>query len=198
MDFVVMPSVSYRVIVADPPWPYDRREPGIRGQGGKGWPEFGAKGADKRRIPLPYPSMCLDDIRAIPVASVADDDCHLFVWTTNRFLEVTFGVVEAWGWRPSQTLTWCKPPRGLGPGGLFANTTEFVIYARRGKPLPYRPTFDSTWWEWNRRKHSEKPEGFQNMLEALPGPKLEMFARRRRLGWDAWGNEVSSSVIFEA
>lgn len=76
--------------------------------------------------------MTLEEISALPVASLAPNHAHLYLWTTNRYLRFSYGVAEAWGFKPSQTLVWCKKPRGIGPGGTFSNSTEFVIYARRG------------------------------------------------------------------
>lgn len=191
------PSV-YRTIVADPPWAYDRREPGVSGVGGLGWPEYASRGAAKLK-PLGYPSLTLPEIKALKVEEIAAPDCHLFLWTTNRYLRHAYPIVEAWGFRPSQLLTWCKAPMGLGVGGLFTNATEFIIYARRGKPTPYRVKVDRNWWEWPRAGHSVKPEAFLDLVESVcPGPYLEMFARRNRLGWDTWGNESMKHVEIES
>ncbi len=169
--------MKYRTIVADPPWQYNEGWPINRGR---------SKGA---RIGLPYRAMSLDEIKALPVASWVDEDAHLFVWTTNRYVIDAYSVVAAWGFRFSQLLTWCKPPVGIGPGGLFANTSEFVVYARRGNPERLKRQA-STWFHWPRGEHSAKPEAFLDLVEATcPGPYLEMFARRARFGWDYWGDE---------
>lgn len=106
-------------------------------------------------------------------------------------LRRAYDLVEGWGFRPSQLLTWCKPTMGLGPGGVFANTSEFVVYGRRGAPA-HLERADSTWWSWPRpgREHSRKPDAFLDMVERhLPGPHVELFARRARFGWDYWGDE---------
>jgi N6-adenosine-specific RNA methylase IME4 len=74
------------------------------------------------------------------------------------------------------------------------NTTEFIIFAGRGSlaPLSRCPR---QWWEWHRGAHSAKPEAFLDMVEQVsPGPYLELFARRQRLGWDTWGNEAFEHV----
>jgi len=186
--------VRYRAIVADPPWAYN-----------EGWPAASTspkathnpRGVDPRtRRSLPYPSMTLDEITALPVADLAADHAHLLLWTTNRYLVSAYSVAEAWGFRPSQLLTWGKPPAGLGPGGVFANTSEFIVYARRGKPT-HRTRQDSTWWMWPRGPHSAKPEAFLDMVEAtFDGPYLEMFARRARFGWDYWGNQSLETVAL--
>lgn len=128
-------------------------------------------------------------IRALPVRALATADAHLLLWTTQRYLWEARGVAEAWGFEPSAVLTWCKPPVGVGPGGVFAITSEFVIYARRGRP-EHLQRVASSWWEWPRGAHSAKPDAFLDLVEqTFPGPHVELFARRDRLGWDTWGNE---------
>jgi N6-adenosine-specific RNA methylase IME4 len=131
--------------------------------------------------------MTVDDIAALPVGDLAEDDAHLYLWTTNRYLRSAYGVAEAWGFRPSQMLTWCKPPMGIGPGGAFSITTEFVVFARRGK-LPAGQRQDSTWWLWARGSHSVKPAAFLDIVEEVsPAPRVELFCRAPRFGWDTWG-----------
>lgn len=165
-------SPPYSTIIADPPWHY--------AQGG---PTTGF--APLR--PPPYSMMSVDEIAALPVRSLAAADAHLYLWTTNRYLYAAHDIARAWGFNPSQTLTWCKPPRGIGPGGAFSNTTEFVLYCRRGS-LPYSDRIDTTWWEWPRGAHSVKPPAFLDIVERVsPGPRVELFARASRLGWDSWG-----------
>ena len=83
---------------------------------------------------------------------------------------------------------------GLGMGGAYALTTEFVLFARRGS-LAAQERADRNWWNWKRGRHSQKPEAFLDLVETVsPGPYLELFARRNRLGWDTWGNEVLNHV----
>lgn len=167
----------YKTIVADPPWAYDEGWPINRGQ---------RRG---QRIGLPYGSLTVDVIAGIDVAAVAEPDAHLLLWTTNRYVMDAYRVAKAWGFRPSQLLTWCKPPVGIGPGGVFATTSEFVVYARRGKP-EHLQRVESTWFQWPRGEHSAKPDAFLDLIEAtLPSPYLEMFARRARFGWDYHGDQ---------
>lgn len=99
----------YSTIVADPPWHYD-----LLG-----------------KEPPPYSTMSLEQIAALPVADLSSPGAHLYLWTTNRYLEASYGVVRAWGFEPVTCLVWCKPPHGTGLGGTrFAVTTEFVLFAR--------------------------------------------------------------------
>ncbi len=169
----------YSTLVVDPPWHYAQGGP----RNGNGW-ETAGRGAI--RVP-PYSSMSVEEITAMPVGSIAEGDSHLYLWTTNAYLRASFDIVEAWGFRHSQTLTWCKPPRGIGPGGAFSNTTEFVLFCRHGSLKPTE-RIDTTWFSFPRGEHSVKPAGFMDIVERVsPGPYVELFARAPRLGWDAWG-----------
>lgn len=173
----------YRCIVADPPWQY-----------AEGWPAWNDDG---QRKPMDYAQMTLDEIKAMPVRSLMENEAYLFLWTTNRYLEEGFKVCRAWDCVPRQVLTWCKPAHGKGPGGMFATTTEFVIIGQRIGPKSHArgqrtngERVDTSWFQWPRYKHSEKPEAFIDMVERVcPGPYLELFARRQRLGWHTWGNQ---------
>lgn len=202
---------AYRTLVADPPWPMPatgKTTPGALDDVGPYVAKGGRRMEDGswwRRsrgssVELPYGVMELEDIAALPVQGLAAPDACLYLWTTNRFLEQAYGVARAWGFRPTQVLTWCKPPMGLGFGGAFASTTEFVLLARRGSP-GYTRRQDSTWWQWSRPyegghiAHSAKPEAFLDLVEQVsPGPYVELFARRNRLGWDTWGHEALPHV----
>lgn len=173
----------YGTIVADPPWEYN--------DGFPGW------STDRsRRTALPYSSMTLDAIKALPVADLAVREGYLFLWTTCRYLEAGFEVVRAWGFTPRMPVVWCKEPTGSGaPGGMFATTTEFVIVAQRIGPKSHARgkrtngiRTESNWFIWPRRAHSEKPSEFLDLVEQVsPGPYVELFARQPRLGWDSWG-----------
>jgi N6-adenosine-specific RNA methylase IME4 len=139
--------------------------------------------------------MTVAAISALEVETLAADDAHLFLWTTNQFLEDAYTVARAWGFKPSTLLTWCKTPMGIGLGGTFTITTEFVLFARRGQ-LQASERIDTTWFSWKRQKrHSGKPSELQDLVERVsPGPWLELFARSEREGWTPWGNEVTGAV----
>jgi N6-adenosine-specific RNA methylase IME4 len=180
---------SYSTIVADPPWPYPKSG------GGYPWRE-GKPSGEGRGNRLPYPTMTVEEIAGLDVPSA--DAAHLYVWTTQRFLRDTYKVVEAWGFTPAHLLVWAKAPRGFNPGGLFGSCCEFVMFARKGK-LKTLSKVERDWFEWKRGQHSAKPEAFLDMVEQVsPGPYLEMFARRNRMGWSAWGNEAISDVEIGA
>ncbi len=185
---------AYRTIVVDPPW--QKPDTGAHTHSSQGHWDTGARSMAGIASVTPYAQMTLAEIKALPVADLAADESHLYLWTTNRFLEDAWDVVRAWGFKPSTVLTWCKAPMGLGLGGAFTITTEYVLFARRGSLKPLQ-RMDSTWWQWKRPynengapAHSRKPENFLDLVEQVsPGPRLELFARRNRLGWDTWGNE---------
>lgn len=201
---------KYRTIVADPPWQMpetgrvtaadtDKRGTYVAKSGrvvdGTWWAT--RRGMTTR---LPYETMPLEAILRVPVPELAEHDAHLYLWTTNRFLESAYDIARYWGFRPAQLLTWCKPPMGVGFGGAFTTTTEFVLFSRRGT-LPHKQRQDSSWWNWSRVyenghiAHSRKPDAFLDLVEATsPGPYLELFARRQRLGWDTWGDEALEHV----
>lgn len=181
------PTISrYSTIVADPPWEYP--------EGfalGTGHLERGDKGGVEVR-PLPYPSMSVKEICSLAVQGLADRDCRLFLWTTNRYLRPAFTVLRCWGFSYKQTLVWHKKTMNL-PAHVAPNSAEFVLVGVRGKPERLQPmpsAVIATTRGGQRPQHSEKPECWMDYFEAVsPGPYLELFARRNRFGWDTWGNE---------
>jgi N6-adenosine-specific RNA methylase IME4 len=189
--------VRYRTIVADPPWDHSD---------GTG---LNLHGAEPVTTHLPYGTMSVDAIKAIPVSDWAEADrwhingdrggCTLFLWTTTRFLVAAHEVCEAWKFKPTAVLVWCKPSRGFGMGGTFKSNVEFVVVGRRGSPPAATGSSDTRWFTWARGPHSAKPEAFLDLVESVsPGPYLELFARRQRLGWDTWGDEALNHVEIGA
>lgn len=163
----------YRTIVADPPWHYDRMVGRTIG-GGEGWQARG----------LPYGSMTLDEIKALPVGSLADADARCFLWTTNRYLPSAFEVLKAWGFRYQQTLGWHKTNASPYPGAVAVLDLEFLLVGQRGSPGRLTPARSSLISRAITR-HSEKPDAFLDLVEqASPGPYAELFSRRARFGWD--------------
>jgi len=164
---------GFRCIVADPPWPSMHQ----RSTYHRGKPE------------RHYPTMPVDDIAVLPIANLAAPDAHLWIWAVNRMMEDAYRVVRAWGFTPMSVLTWCK--HGPGMGYYLRNNTEHAIFATRGQPMVPAHKALSTWYEWPRRGHSRKPDEFFSIVESVsPAPRLELFARRRRKGWTAIGNEI--------
>lgn len=176
-------TVKFKTIVADPPWAYKNR---MRGNMTKG---------EMRSVDFnEYPTMSVDDIAALPVRELAEDDAHLYLWTTQTFLRDTYRVLDAWGFKQGAMLVWSKPPKGVC--GTYVCSVEFCIFARRGN-LQHKRRQLGTCYQWPRSGHSAKPEAFLDMVESVsPGPYCEMFARRNRLGWATWGNECLQHVTL--
>lgn len=171
--------MKYATIVADPPWSLE-------------WNANIGVGRSGRRG-LPYDTMTLEAICGLDVPGLAARDAHLWLWTTATFLWDAPRVALSWGFRPTYTLTWAK--LGLGVGGRFRHTTEFVLFCERGAQLPITRRDVPTHFIWPKGVHSRKPDAFYDLVESVsPGPYLEMFSRRSRLGWDAWGNEALEHI----
>ena len=165
-----LPTGKYETIVADPPWEYPT---------GSEWS-------------LPYPSMTLNEIKGLDVASLAADDCVLWLWTTNAHLRVAYDVLDAWGFEYKSILTWVKDRMGLG--AWLRNKTEHCLLAVRGKPV-WRAGSCTTVLTADRRAHSQKPQEFYRMVEQLcPGPKVELFCRDPRPSWAVHGDEVEPLI----
>lgn len=188
--------MRYATIVVDPPWEVNAGP--LCGREGFG-------DATGKSRPLAYPSMSVVDIAALPIAELAAQDAHLYLWTINRYLDDAFDVARAWGFNYSTLLTWAKNPMGGGLGGCYGISTEFVLFCRRGS-LRATDRIGTTWFNWKRPydergkpRHSAKPVDFFSMVERVsPGPRVELFARNPRPGWDSWGNEyrtVSPSAL---
>lgn len=183
--------MKYRTIVADPPWDY--------GADAKRWPSIthGGKGPTKHK-PFTYSPMTVEAIERLPVGTLADHpDARLFLWTTSRHLPFAFGVAAAWGFEYRQTLVWHKTGNPSPFGGSVApNHAEYLLVCQRGAP-PVVARLKSSVIAVPAAVfgHSAKPEAFLDYIEQVsPGPYLELFARRNRLGWDTWGNESLEHV----
>jgi N6-adenosine-specific RNA methylase IME4 len=171
-----MTKKLYRTIMVDPPW--DVQQKG----GKKSW------GAQRH-----YDLLTLDQIQKLPVADLLDPtSSHVFLWCTNATLRHGFDILEAWGCVHRSTLTWTKPRFTLG--NYLRNQTEHLLMGSVGK-APVKFKGQSNWLWAPLQAHSVKPAEIYDIIERVShGPYLELFARRRRHGWDAWGNEIDSDV----
>lgn len=186
LDPPPLPEGQYRVIYADPPWPYDR-----------GFVSYPGEDADTQRRqekPLPYPSMSLEAICDVKVP--AAQDAALFLWTTTRFLPDAFRVVEAWAFDYRHIVVWNKTgnPSPFGKSVTRLNA-EFLLYATRGDGVAALTTdFDQIIAAQKPYSHSTKPDTFRGLIEAATGrgedTHLELFGRKQVPGWTVWGNEA--------
>lgn len=147
---------------------------------------------------LAYPTMSIDEICALQVGAVATPECHLWLWTTNQHLEDGFKVMRAWGFKYLAPIHWIK---ASGQGNWFVHRTQTILFGYRERcvfPLArYLPNIIES---GKPERHSAKPLASFGYVESVsPPPRLEMFARTNRLGWDSWGNEcLSVSLPLEA
>lgn len=160
----------FQTIVIDPPW--DWGDEGDINQFGRAKPD--------------YHTMPIEDIEKLPIAKIADDNCHLYLWVTNRSLPKAFRLIEAWGFRYITCLTWVKP--SIGMGNYFRGDTEQVLFAVKGsQPLKRKDV--GTHFEAPRGQgHSAKPDLFYDLVESCSyGPYIDIFGRKDRQGWSVWG-----------
>ena len=129
------------------------------------------------------------DESIVPVRTHADDDCHLYLWVTHKFLPAGLELMEKWGFRYQCVMTWRKNV-GITPFSWMYDT-EHVLFGTRGN-LPLQRKGIRLSFEAKVQGHSVKPDVFyERVTEATPGPRIEMFARRKRDGFEAWGNEIN-------
>jgi N6-adenosine-specific RNA methylase IME4 len=147
------------------------------------------------RTATPYDGLDARSILALPVGSVAEPaGCHLYLWTTDAHFEVATRCVRRWGFRLVSSIVWCKVTRAgaphMGGGHYLRHAHELCLFGVSGRALGRVRNIPSVFFEAPRQAHSAKPETLQDIAERLsPGPRIELFSRRRREGWAGWGLE---------
>jgi N6-adenosine-specific RNA methylase IME4 len=182
-----LPSGPFGAIVADPPWRFQNRT-------GKVAPEH-------RRLAR-YGTLSVAEIAALPVAPLAAERSHLYLWVPNALLAEGLAVMGAWGFAYKSNLVWHKVrgdggSDGRGVGFYFRNVTELVLFGVRGRLRTLQPARRQVnLFSSRKREHSRKPEELYALVEACsPGPYLELFARGSRDGWCAWGDEAGRAEL---
>lgn len=177
---VPFPDKKYQVIYADPPWSYrDKASAGRRGAGYK------------------YPTQTQSWIEQLPVKSIADKNCALFLWVTMPKLNECWDVISQWGFEyKTVAFTWVKKNRKSdswfwGMGNWTRANAELCLLATKGKPKRVNAGVHSVIAS-PVRKHSQKPEEARTRIVQLVGdlPRIELFAREAAPGWDVWGDEI--------
>lgn len=178
---------KYSVIYADPPWRYR---------------VYSKKGLG-RSAESHYPTMSLEEIKALPIGELAAKDCVLFMWITFPCMQEAFQVLEAWGFEYKTTaFVWIKQNRVSdslfwGMGYWTRANAELCILATKGHPKRASPGVHQVIVS-HIEEHSKKPEEARNRIVQLMGdvPRIELFARQSPEGWDVWGNEVECSITL--
>ncbi len=167
----------FDVVVIDPPWDMQKIDRDER----------------PNQDAFDYPTMTIDELSAFwpdKIEPSVADDCHLFCWTTQKYLPAALELVEKWGFRYVLTTVWHKPG-GFQPIGLPQYNAEFAIYARKGSPVFIDTKNFSVCNEWPRREHSRKPDEFYELIKRVTGgSRLDVFARGKHDGFAQYGNEI--------
>ncbi len=179
-----MEGRRFGAILADPPWRFQNKT-------GKVAPEHARLSR--------YATLTFSEIAALPVAEIAADVSHLYLWTPNALLPEALGVMDAWGFAYKSNIVWHKirkdgGPDGRGVGFYFRNVTELLLFGVRGKhartlaPGRRQVNYLAT----RKREHSRKPDEQYGLIEdCSPGPFVELFARGLRAGWECWGSQAN-------
>ncbi len=171
---------KYQIIYADPPWNVS----------------LFSRTARPKQLPHPYPKMSLEDIKNLPVNSIADPDgCNLFLWTTHKWLPKAFEVMTAWGFNYHCAIVWDKT-YGFTPYS-YMWSTEFCLYGQLPKKwMKMKKMGEKSLIRVKPEKHSKKPQEMRDLIIKSVGdlPRIELFARQKTEGWDVWGNEVDSDI----
>lgn len=180
---IPLPEGKYRTVCIDPPWPMERIQSDL----------------DPNAFGFPYPTMTFNEIMNYPVESFAHDQCHVYLWTTQKWLFRAHYLLEHWGFPAIFTMVWFKNG-GYQPMGLPQYNCEFVVFGRRGA-LEFLDTKQFfTCFEAPRREHSRKPDEFYDVVRRVsPEPRIDVFSREPRDGFaqhgleaDKFGKEAAS------
>ena len=166
---------KFGCIMADPPWQYGNQ---------------GTRASTDNH----YPTMTIDDIAKLPIGELAAEQSHLWLWTTNGFLFECPKLFDAWGFEFKSSYIWVKPQIGIG--NYLRNSHEFLLLATKGG-LVGRAKNVKSWGEFDRTRHSAKPEKIRaDVVEKIsPGPYLELFGRCVVPGWMVWGNQIDATLF---
>jgi site-specific DNA-methyltransferase (adenine-specific) len=190
-------SKKYEIIYADPAWSFgDRLRSSKKKADGK---------MDYRELERHYNTMSIKEMCEIPVNNITADNSVLSMWTTDAHLESAMKVINAWGFKYKTIgFIWNKKTNKGNQvcfmGKWTMKGSEICLLATKGKAHSMIEKHNVRQLvEAERQKHSKKPDEVRNRIVELLGnrPRLEMFCRESKQGWDVWGNEVENSITIE-
>jgi len=171
---VKLPEGKYASLVIDPPWPMQKIERDVR----------------PNQVEFDYPTMSEDELKKFGtiINQLSDDNAHLYLWTTHKFLPMALRLVENWGFNYQCLMTWVKNV-GFTPFS-WMYSTEHILFCTKGS-LPLLKKGERLDFNAKVREHSRKPEIFYDLVcKVSPAPRIDMFGREAHKGFDVWGNEV--------
>ena len=182
---------KYKTIIADPPWSFSNT--------------FLSTDKNYGTAIKEYPTMKLSKIKEMPIENISEKDCVLLLWSTWPQLENSLTVQAEWGFKYITGFPYIKITdisktlfgeyelkTKFGIGFWSRGCSEILLICKKGQPK--LPTFDFTGLLSPNLHHSRKPVDLYHYAETLEGPYLELFARRKREGWDSFGNEIENSI----
>ncbi|MHA1370523.1 MAG: MT-A70 family methyltransferase [Promethearchaeota archaeon] len=182
IDSPPIPKNVYRIIYADPPWKYTE-------QGLTGVSDSYHRGDEYGNIPKHYKPMTIKELCNMKMPKT-EDNAVLFLWVTWPFLEKSFKVIEAWGFKYKTGIVWDKIKHNFGY--YVSVRSELLLICTKGSCTPDVKVLHDNVVSIERTKHSEKPERFREIIDEIypKGNRIELFARKKVKNWDAWGLEV--------
>jgi N6-adenosine-specific RNA methylase IME4 len=175
---------KYQIIYADPPWKYR---------------ESWGNGSNEHT----YSTLSFEEIKKLPIKNIVADEAHLYLWVTNPFIKEGLELCKEWGFDYKTLITWVKTYRDgtpeMGMGYYFRSCTEQIIFATRKnmkiKDKTTKNMFMSVNPRYDKKLHSVKPLLYNWIVEKSGDLlRIELFARQKTEGWDAWGNEIDSDI----
>ena len=178
---IPFPDKKYNIIYADPPYKFKT---------------YSNKGMG-RSAENHYSTMSINDINDLPVSSICDRNCILFLWIIDSMLQESFKIIESWGFQyKTVAFTWVKENKKSdgffkGMGYWTRCNPEQCLLATRGKPTRLSKSVSQLIVS-KRQGHSKKPDIIRDKIVELCGdlPRIELFARQKTDGWDTWGNDI--------